>query len=189
MPTLSDASHDLVETHGTDRGHVAVCSCGWESTPASEAHAHARWRIHFGSKKAAASCALAEVTINTARSRVEELVAMRTETATRRADLRDQRLRFAAESQRRREASLRPPNPFDRAQTLERAREMAGMSNSDLWCAYFALGGDLQHDSLAAVLQGERTTSHRELNLVAVALNECFAEEGFGYPLDYWPRR
>ncbi|HEX4492677.1 MAG TPA: hypothetical protein VH914_15825 [Acidimicrobiia bacterium] len=186
---MSDAAHALVSTHGTNRAHVAVCSCGWESTPASEAHAHARWRIHLGSQKAAASCARAEVTINVARSRVEELVAIRTKTATRRADLRDQRRRFAADGERRREAALDPPNPFDRAQMLERAREIAGMSSTDLWCSYFALGGDLQHDSLTAVLQGQRTTSHRELNRVAVALNERFAEEGFGYPLDYWPNR
>jgi hypothetical protein len=84
--------------------------------------------------------------------------------------------------------SMSPPSPTDRAEILERARELAGMSETDLWCAYFALGGDLRQDSLSAVLRGRQHTSHHELNRVAVALNERFAEAGFGYPLEYWPR-
>jgi hypothetical protein len=68
---------------------------------------------------------------------------------------------------------------------LEVARRQLGLSVSDLWFRYFALGGMSTALVVDAVLHGALTTSDHDRDLLAVALNERFAELGGDHPVAY----
>jgi hypothetical protein len=72
-----------------------------------------------------------------------------------------------------------------RAVRLESALTMADWSMECLWCAYVALGGNARPAALEAMVRGDRDMPRWDYNVVALALNERFAEAGFGYPLEY----
>jgi len=63
---------------------------------------------------------------------------------------------------------------------------MAGCSVERLWLDCFSLDGEMELDELTDVLAGERSLDRKEHNVVAAALNERFADAGFGNPVDYW---
>ena len=68
---------------------------------------------------------------------------------------------------------------------LEEARRDVGLSISELWLRYFALGGMSTPFEIDAVLHGALVPTSRERDLLAVALNERFSELGLGYPVPY----
>lgn len=68
---------------------------------------------------------------------------------------------------------------------LETARRDLGLTHGELWCRYFALGGMGTALEVEAYLLGALVPSSHDRNLIAVALNERFAELGREHPLGY----
>ena len=68
---------------------------------------------------------------------------------------------------------------------LEQARRQVGMSLDDLWMRYFALGGMGTVLEVEAVLFGALVAEPHDHDLLAVALNERFAELGGDHPVPY----
>lgn len=68
---------------------------------------------------------------------------------------------------------------------LEQARRDVGLSVDDLWMRYFALGGMSTALELEAILFTALVAETRDRDLVAVALNERFAELGGDHPIAY----
>ncbi len=68
---------------------------------------------------------------------------------------------------------------------LERARREVGLSHSDLWFRYFALGGMSTALELEAYLFEALTPTVHERDMVALALNERFSELGGDHPISY----
>lgn len=71
------------------------------------------------------------------------------------------------------------------ANDLDDARKQLGLTISALWVRYFALGGMSTPLELEAVLFGALVPGPHDRDLIAVALNERFAELGLGRPLRY----
>lgn len=68
---------------------------------------------------------------------------------------------------------------------LQRAREELALSVGDLWYRYFTLGGMSTALELDAYLYGALRPSHRDRDLIAVALNERFFELDRDHPIPY----
>ena len=68
---------------------------------------------------------------------------------------------------------------------LEHARRDLGLSMSDLWFRYFTLGGMSTALEVEAVLLGALVGSVRDRDVLAVALNERYAELGGDHPVRY----
>lgn len=68
---------------------------------------------------------------------------------------------------------------------LERARRGLGLSVSDLWWRYFAIGGTSTELEVEAMLYQALIPSDADLDMLAVALNERFSELGGDHPLRY----
>ena len=68
---------------------------------------------------------------------------------------------------------------------LERARVDVGLSHSELWFRYFALGGMSTALELEAYLYDALASTDHDRDLVAVALNERYAELGGDHPIPY----
>ena len=68
---------------------------------------------------------------------------------------------------------------------LEQARQKAGLSVSELWARYFALGGMSAPLEMEAVLFGALVASPADRDLLAAALNERFTELGKDHPIPY----
>jgi hypothetical protein len=70
-------------------------------------------------------------------------------------------------------------NPFDNA------RRDLGLSLSELWWRYFAVGGMRNEFEIEAVLHEALVPTAVDRDLLAVALNERFAELGRDHPIPY----
>ena len=68
---------------------------------------------------------------------------------------------------------------------LERSRREIGMSVDDLWMRYFALGGMSTALEIEAYLVGALVVPNHDHDVIAVALNERFAELGGDHPVPY----
>lgn len=68
---------------------------------------------------------------------------------------------------------------------LEQARRDTGLSVSNLWLRYFALGGMSTAMEVEAILYRALVGTARDRDLLAVALNERFAELGGDHPVPY----
>ena len=68
---------------------------------------------------------------------------------------------------------------------LEQARRKVGLSHSDLWFRYFALGGMSSALELEAYLYDALTPTWHDRDMVALALNERFSELGGDHPIRY----
>jgi hypothetical protein len=68
---------------------------------------------------------------------------------------------------------------------LEQGRRDAGLSVAELWLRYFALGGMSTALEMEAVLYGALVGTVQEREVLAVALNERFAELGRDQPIPY----
>lgn len=73
----------------------------------------------------------------------------------------------------------------DAVDLLEQARREVRLSVSDLWYRYFALGGMSTALEVEAILYGALVASPHDRDLLAVALNERFAELGADHPIPY----
>jgi hypothetical protein len=60
-----------------------------------------------------------------------------------------------------------------------------GLSQEDLWCRYFELGGMASAVDLEAYLAGILEPSAHDHDLIAHALNEFFTERGQNHPVPY----
>ena len=68
---------------------------------------------------------------------------------------------------------------------LEQARRDLELSIDDLWTRYFSLGGMSTLLEVEAVLFGALVGTGHDRELLAVALNERFAELGGDHPIPY----
>ncbi len=68
---------------------------------------------------------------------------------------------------------------------LEQARLEVGLSHSELWFRYFALGGMSSALELEAYLYDALTPTWHDRDMVALALNERFSELGGDHPIPY----
>jgi hypothetical protein len=68
---------------------------------------------------------------------------------------------------------------------LELARRDIGISIVDLWYFYFGLGGMGTPLEIDAFLNGALVATTDDRDLLAVALNERYAENGGDHPLPY----
>ena len=68
---------------------------------------------------------------------------------------------------------------------LELARREVGLSHSELWFRYFALGGMSSALELEAYLYEALTPTWHDRDMVALALNERFSELGGDHPIRY----
>jgi len=71
---------------------------------------------------------------------------------------------------------------------LDLARRQLGLSYTELWIDYFALGGILDLSALTGYLQGDRTNSDGDHNVIVHALNELFRARGQDNPIAYLAR-
>lgn len=71
------------------------------------------------------------------------------------------------------------------AVVLETARRDLEMSHDELWYRYFALGGMSTAVEVEAYLFGALIPSGHDRDILAVALNERFAELGRDHPVRY----
>ncbi|CAN5654541.1 MAG: hypothetical protein ACR2HP_17830 [Ilumatobacteraceae bacterium] len=70
---------------------------------------------------------------------------------------------------------------------LDTARRQLGLSVLELWTEYFALGGRIDANGLAAYLRAASDLSDTEHNVIAHALNERFQASGSDHPVAYFP--
>lgn len=68
---------------------------------------------------------------------------------------------------------------------LETARQELGLTVSDLWWRYFALGGMSTELEMEAILFQALVATATDRDLLAVALNERFSETGGDHPIPY----
>jgi hypothetical protein len=68
---------------------------------------------------------------------------------------------------------------------LDNARREVGMSIADLWMRYFALGGMGTALEVEAILYGALVPVVHDRDVLAVAINERFAELGGDHPIPY----
>ena len=68
---------------------------------------------------------------------------------------------------------------------LDTYRQEAGLSHAELWLRYFELGGMSTGFDVEAFLYGVRAPSDHDHDVIALALNERFAELGGDHPVPY----
>lgn len=68
---------------------------------------------------------------------------------------------------------------------LERSRRHVGLSHGELWFRYFSLGGMSSSVEIEAYLYGALSPTAREHDLIALAINERYAELGGDHPVPY----
>jgi hypothetical protein len=73
----------------------------------------------------------------------------------------------------------------DQLDVLEQARRDVGLSISDLWMRYFALGGMSTALELEAILFNALVADVHDRDVLTVAINERFAEMGGDHPIPY----
>jgi len=73
----------------------------------------------------------------------------------------------------------------DTVDVLERARLDTGLTMTELWFRYFAVGGMSTALEIDAYLYGALVATPHNRDLLAVALNERFFELGLDHPVAY----
>ena len=73
----------------------------------------------------------------------------------------------------------------DAIDPLEKARRDVGLSVSELWWRYFAIGGMRNELEVEAILYQALIPTESDRDLLAVALNERFSELGSDHPIPY----
>lgn len=68
---------------------------------------------------------------------------------------------------------------------LEQARRELELSVAELWLRYFSLGGMSTALEVEAILNGALLATGHDRDLLAVALNERYAELGGDHPVPY----
>ena len=73
----------------------------------------------------------------------------------------------------------------DAIDPLEKARRDVGLSVSQLWWRYFAIGGMSNELEVEAILYQALVPDESDRDLLAVALNERISELGGDHPIPY----
>jgi hypothetical protein len=73
----------------------------------------------------------------------------------------------------------------DAIDPLEKARREVGLSVSELWWRYFAIGGMSNELEVEAILYQALVPTESDRDLLAVALNERISELGGDHPIPY----
>lgn len=73
----------------------------------------------------------------------------------------------------------------DAIDPLEKARRDVGLSVSELWWRYFAIGGMSNELEVEAILYQALVPTESDRDLLAVALNERISELGGDHPIPY----
>lgn len=166
--------------------HIATCSCGWSAESAcSPRYAARRARIHLSGMRATALVRQIQLVSVRAQQRADELAEIRAMFVWRRQVIVRERLQLRAMRDRWRSAWA-PGRVRSAAQLLDTARQMASLDLSQFWLDYVALGGNCSPAELAALLSDEQPMRQIDYEILAAALNERFAEAGFGYPVEGW---
>jgi hypothetical protein len=76
-----------------------------------------------------------------------------------------------------------PPRP---GATIEHARRLAGCTLIELWWDYVALGGSATPQEVDDMLHERVPLTRTEHDVLVCALNERFAADGLGRPVDDW---
>jgi hypothetical protein len=184
---IVEMQHHLVDVVASRSKLTAQCSCGWLAVPASsEEHARKRWAIHATQQRAAILCSKAAALGMSAQARGAELAMLTTQVRQRRAILSAHRERMhrALWEADQRALELRPPLNS----TLECARQLAGLSEVELWLRYVTMGGSLGQEQFKRALNGLDELNDRDYDVVSAVLNEEFRDAGLGDPLPT-PRR
>jgi hypothetical protein len=71
------------------------------------------------------------------------------------------------------------------AATLQTGRNLLGLSYTQLWVDYYALGGNHGLGDFEAWLTGGTALSSTNYDMVAVALNERFMDRNSDHPIPY----
>jgi hypothetical protein len=74
----------------------------------------------------------------------------------------------------------------DRAADLTAGLQVAGWTNTDLWLAAFALGGDLSATDIDEIAAGHRAVGRIDWDVLAAAINDGCADQGLAPPMRYW---
>ncbi|HUE58406.1 MAG TPA: hypothetical protein VMO88_02370 [Acidimicrobiales bacterium] len=72
-----------------------------------------------------------------------------------------------------------------RASDLEAARDALGLTVSQLWIAYFGLGGNLLPAAISAALSGDLDLRDHDHDLLVQALNDRFSDLDQDHPIAY----
>ena len=70
---------------------------------------------------------------------------------------------------------------------VRNALVLSGLSRSDLWLRYFALGGAIGPEALRDYLDGSSELPDGQYNRLAHALNEHFTDHDLNHPVPYDP--
>lgn len=69
--------------------------------------------------------------------------------------------------------------------TVVAGMEVLGLTALDLWLQYVGLGGSLTTSDTERFVAGRGSLLSTEYNLLVLALNEAFADQGLGHPAPY----
>ncbi len=124
----------------------------------------------------------------------EELTRTWAEARLRRSQIRRQRTQLRAQMQLRRAAAV----DFDAwatavdldgraaAAILGAALSVSGLTLTQLWLDYVALGGNAGEAEVSSMVTGAGPIGQPDHDRIALALNERLDDSGFGRPLAYW---
>ena len=70
-------------------------------------------------------------------------------------------------------------------EVLAAARTHAGLSFDDLWIGYFALGGEVDPETVRSYLGGTNL-SRMDYDVLAAVINEHFVDHGDDHPVPYY---
>jgi hypothetical protein len=177
-------NHEIASLSGGGP-HIATCSCGWSAQSACSArYAARRARIHLSEMRTTALLRQSQLASDRAQERAGELAEIRARFVWRRQLLVRERLQLRA--MRDQWSAWTPGCLRPAAQVLDTGRQLASLPLSQLWLDYVALGGHRSLAKLAALLRGEQPIGQLDYEILAAALNERFAEAGFGHPIVGW---
>lgn len=69
--------------------------------------------------------------------------------------------------------------------SLADGRRLSGLSWTDLWNRYTALGGSTTPDELRRHVEDDGCPNQHEHNVIAQAINEAFTDQGRDHPVAY----
>lgn len=185
---LDEAMGDHEIASLTVSPHIATCSCGWSAQSAcSPRYAARRARVHLSEMRTTALVRQIQLVSVQAQERAGQLAEIRARFAWRRQLIVRERLQLRA--RRDRWSAWAPGRACSAAQVLDTGRQLAGLHLTQLWLDYVALGGNCSPAELAALLSGGQPIGQIDYEILAAALNERFAEAGFGHPIEGWSVR
>jgi hypothetical protein len=80
----------------------------------------------------------------------------------------------------------RPDDGVDRIAELVAGLATVGWTDTDLWLAAFALGGDLSAADIGEITAGNRSVGRIDWDVLAAAINDGCADQGLAPPMRYW---